>query len=176
MAKYLRKKKSSVIGYLLVIAATALLFLLLKPGKTSFCVDYWLTLPEGYVLQQDRKTQDSLILSNGYTVGGVLHCPFSKGETPQLYPLDRTACTTVVDTLKAANAPGTNPGPSDYMDYIMENGGGMYSCVASFINESAEYQHYMLFFEAGILTLWFDTARIDSETMEHMSSNFSVDP
>lgn len=178
MAKYLRKKRPSVVGLILVFAVVLLLFLI-HSGKKPVCEDYQLSLPEGYVLQQDSKTEDCLILRSGDIVGGVLHCPFSKGflgfkKPPQLYPMDRTASTSIIETLKAADAPGTNPVSSDYMDYIMESGDTIYSCVASFINRNAEYYHYMIFFKSGILTLWFDTALVDSETIGSITSSFSA--
>jgi|GEM_PF-6177971 len=180
MARYLRKRKTPIV-LLLIIITVALFLLIANHSKESVCTDYQIMLPEGYFLQRDSKTKDSLILCNNDIVGGVLHCPFSKGlwgtvEAPQLYPLDRIAIKTVTETLKAADAPGTNPHPSDYMDYWVESGGGMYSCIGSFINRNAEYKHYMVFFEDGILSLWFDTSLVDSKIIDSIANNFSVVP
>lgn len=176
MAKYLRRRKIPVLFWLLLLMVSAALLLLpAKSGKQPVCGEYSLTLPEGWVLQRDDKTQDSLILRNGEVVGGILHCPFGTSKAPALYPINHQTSETVIATLNAADAPGTNPAASDYMDYIMEGGSYSYSCVASFINRNAEYKHYMIFCEKGILTAWFDTALIESETIDSISITFSVE-
>ena len=64
MAKYLRKRKNPVLLWILpVLLLTALgfFFLRMNSGKGPVCKDYVLTLPEGMVLQNKDKTQDSLI-------------------------------------------------------------------------------------------------------------------
>lgn len=175
MAKYLRRRKPPVLFLMLLgIVFAIILFALSNSGKQPVCGEYALVLPEGYVLQHDDKTRDSLILPNGDVVGGILHCPFGTSKAPALYPLNHQASEAIIATLKAADAPGTNPDASDYMDYIMGGGMHSYSCVASFVNRNTEYKHYMIFCEKGILTLWFDTAQVESETMDSISRTFCV--
>lgn len=175
MAKYLRRRKPPVLFLMLLgIVFAVILFVLSNSGKQPVCGEYELVLPEGYVLQRDDKTQNSLILRSEEVVGGILHCPFGISKTPALYPINHQASEVIIATLKAADAPGTNPDASDYMDYIMEGGSYSYSCVASFVNRNAEYKHYMIFCEKGILTLWFDTAQVESEIMDSISKTFSV--
>ena len=175
MAKYLRKRKQPVLLWIfLLLAAAAALFLLIKPGKEPVCENYTLNLPEGFVLQYDDKTRNSRILRGEDVAGGVLHCPFGSSEPPVLYPINHQSSEAIIATLKAADAPGTNPEASDYMDYIMGGGMHSYSCVASFVNRNTEYKHYMIFCEKGILTLWFGTAQIESEIMDSISSTFAV--
>jgi len=177
MAKYLRKRKKPVLLWILpvlLLAALGFFFLRMNSGKGPVCKDYVLTLPEGMVLQNKDKTQDSLILRGEDTVGGILHCPFGSSKPPALYPINHQSSEIIIATLKAADAPGTNPAASDYMDYILGGGIHSYSCVASFVNRNTEYKHYMIFCEKGILTLWFDTAQIESEIMDSISSTFAV--
>lgn len=176
MAKYLRKRKTPVLVWILpvlLVAASVFFFLRANSGKKPVCGDYTLTLPEGFVLRQEDDTH-SLILHGEDVAGGILHCPFGSSEPPVLYPINHQSSEAIIATLKAADAPGTNPAASDYMDYIMGGGMHSYSCVASFVNRSTEYKHYMIFCEKGILTLWFDTAQVESETMDSISSTFSV--
>ena len=177
MAKYLRKRKTPVLLWILpVLLLTALgfFFLRMNSGKGPVCEDYVLTLPKGMVLQNKDKTQNSLILRGEDTVGGILHCPFGSSKPPVLFPINHQSSEIIIATLKAADAPGTNPAASDYMDYIIGGGIHSYSCVASFVNRNTEYKHYMIFCEKGILTLWFDTAQVESEIMDSISSTFSV--
>ena len=177
MAKYLRKEKKPVFFWalpVLILAAFVFFFLRANSGSKPVGEDYTLTLPEGYVLQQDDKTQNSLILRGEAVAGGILHCPFGSSEPPALYPINHQSAEAIIATLKAADAPGTNPAASDYMDYIMGGGSDSYSCVASFVNRNTEYKHYMIFCEKGILTLWFDTAQVESVIMDSISSTFSV--
>ena len=177
MAKYLRKRKTPVLVWILpvlLVAASVFFFLRMNSAKEPVCEHYVLTLPEGMVLQNKDKTQNSLILRGEDTVGGILHCPFGSSKPPVLYPINHQSSEIIIATLKAADAPGTNPDSSDYMDYIMEGGSHSYSCVASFVNRSTEYKHYMIFCEKGILALWFDTAQVESETMDSISRTFSV--
>ena len=177
MAKYLRKRKKPAHLWILpalLLAASVFCFLRANSGKGPVCEDYALTLPEGMVLQNKDKTQDSLILRGEDTVGGILHCPFGSSKPPALYPINHQSSEIIIATLKAADAPGTNPAASDYMDYILGGGIHSYSCVASFVNRNTEYKHYMIFCEKGILTLWFDTAQIESEIMDSISSTFAV--
>ena len=177
MAKYLRKRKMPVLVWILpvlLVVASLFLFLRINSSEKPVCEDYTLTLPEGMVLQNKDKTQDSLILRGEKTVGGILHCPFGTSKAPVLYPINHQSSEIIIATLKAADAPGTNPAASDYMDYIISGGIDSYSCVASFVNRSTEYKHYMIFCEKGILTLWFDTAQVESGIMDSISSTFSV--
>ena len=176
MAKYLRKQKTPLLFWvlpILLLAVSVFFFLRGNSGKKPVCEDYTLTLPEGFVLKQEEDTR-SLILVGENVAGGILHCPFGSSEPPALYPLNRQSSEAILATLKAADVPGTNPDASDYMDYIMGGGMHSYSCVASFVNRSTEYKHYMIFCEKGILTLWFDTAQVESETMDSISRTFSV--
>ena len=176
MAKYLRRRKKPVLFWILLIlllAASVFLFLRTKSGRKPVCEDYTLNLPEGFVLRQEDDTR-SLILLGEDAVGGILHCPFGTSRPPILYPINSQSAEAIIATLKAADAPGTNPGPSDYMDYIMEGGSHSYSCVASFVNRNTEYKHYMIFCEKGILTLWFDTAQAASEIMDNISRTFAL--
>ena len=176
MAKYLRKQKKPVLLWILpilLLTASVFFFLRTSSGKKPVCEDFTLTLPEGFVLRQEEDTR-SLILQGENVAGGILHCPFVSSEPPALYPINHQSAEAIITTLKAADAPGTNPDASDYMDYIMGGGMHSYSCVASFVNRNAEYKHYMIFCEKGILTLWFDTDLVASETMDSISSGFSV--
>jgi len=176
MAKYLRKRKKPAHLWILpalLLAASVFCFLRANSGKKPVCGDYTLNLPEGFVLRQEDDTR-SLILHGEAVAGGILHCPFGSSEPPVLYPINHQASEIIIATLKAADAPGTNPDASDYMDYMMEGGMYSYSCVASLINRNAEYKHYMIFCEKGILTLWFDTAQVESEMMDSISATFSV--
>ena len=176
MAKYLHKKKS--LGFFwvlpaLLLAVSAFFFLRDNSGSKPVCEDYTLTLPEGFVLRQEDDMR-SLILREEAVAGVILHCPFGSSKPPALYPINHQASESIIETLKAADAPGTNPAASDYMDYIIGGGIHAYSCVASFVNRNTEYKHYMIFCEKGILTLWFDTAQVESEVMDNISSTFSV--
>ena len=176
MAKYLRKRKTPLLFWvlpILLLSVSVFFFLRANAGKEPVCEDYTLTLPEGFVLKQEDDTR-SLILCGEHVAGGILHCPFGSSEPPALYPLNRQSSEAILATLKAADAPGTNPDASDYMDYMIEGGYHSYSCVASLINRNTEYKHYMIFCEKGILTLWFDTAQVESETMDSISSTFAV--
>lgn len=180
MLKHFYTKKASVV-FLFLILSLSLLLLLADNSKKPVCTDYTLILPEGYDLQYDDKNRDSLFLRSGDIVGGVLHCPFSRGifgtaDAPQLHPLNRLRTEILIKTLKAADAPGTTPSLFDYMDYSMSGQGPVYSAEASFINRSAEYKHYMLFFDDGVLTLWFDTSLADAETIQAIAANFSAVP
>lgn len=175
MAKYLRKRKKPVLVWILpaLLVAASVFFLRTNSGKKPVCADYTLTLPEGFVLRQEDSTR-SLILQGEKIVGGILHCPFGSSEPPALFPINHQSSEAIIATLKAADAPGTNPAASDYMDYMIEGGSYSYSCVASFINRNAEYKHYMIFCEKGILTLWFDTDQVESEIMDSISHTFAV--
>ena len=176
MAKYLRKRKTPVLVWILpvlLVAASVFFCFRTNSVKQPVCGDYTLTLPEGFVLRQEDDTR-SLILRGEDVAGGVLHCPFGSSKAPVLYPINHQSSEIIIATLKAADAPGTNPDFSDYMDYIMEGGSHSYSCVASFVNRSTEYKHYMIFCEKGILTLWFDTAQVESETMDDISRTFAL--
>lgn len=168
-------KKFSI--FLVACLAVCLgIFWLARENQSSFSPDYTLSLPDGIVLQSDDKTANGTLLRDGEIIGGVLNCPYSREvlDSPEFVQIHSANfhmySETILSTLEAAGAPG---GDLSSFDHMMESS-PYTDCEVWLGNPEREYEHFLYFFEDGILSLWLDLSLVDNEAAQDIAANFSV--
>lgn len=146
------------------------------PSEPSFLPEYALSLPQDIVLEEDIKSPNATLFQDGQVIGGVIACPYSKKvlKATEASPISSGNFVEysefIITTLETAGVPGTGSPPFDRM----MDSSILADCDLWLGSPEEEYQHYLYFFEDGILTLWLDLTLVNRSEAAGIVDGFSV--